>query len=121
MMGRLHPSADARRHSLSEDIMTKLHLLPPRNSQRNFIDRPALTNNVVALAKSAKVFGIQTTITTVGMESFSGHAYPELLAVFPEAPILGADEMGVDYAYAMAHKAPERVSHGPTLAPVRAL
>jgi hypothetical protein len=28
--------------------------------------------------------------------------------------------MGVDYAYTMVHKAPERVTHGPTLEPVAA-
>ena len=33
----------------------------------------------------------------------------------------GAYGMGVDYAYTMVHKAPERVSHGPTLAPVPAV
>lgn len=32
----------------------------------------------------------------------------------------GAYGMGVDYAYTMVHKAPERVDHGPTLAPVAA-
>jgi len=46
------------------------------------IDRQMLKNNVVALAKSAKVFKVPTTITTVETEGFSGHAYPELLAVF---------------------------------------
>jgi hypothetical protein len=32
----------------------------------------------------------------------------------------GAYGMGVDYAYTMVHKAPERGPHGPTLAPVKA-
>jgi nicotinamidase-related amidase len=32
----------------------------------------------------------------------------------------GAYGMGVDYAYTMVHKAPERVEHGPTLAPIAA-
>ena len=47
----------------------------------------------VALAKAAKVFEIPTTITTVETESFSGHTYPELLAVFPEAPLLERTSM----------------------------
>ena len=47
----------------------------------------------VALAKAAKVFGIPTTITTVETESFSGHTYPELLAVFPEHPLLERTSM----------------------------
>lgn len=84
----------------------KLEVLTPDNSQLIFIDhqpqmafgvqsidRQTLKNNVVALAKSAKVFNIPTTITTVETESFSGHTYPELLAVFPEAPLLERTSM----------------------------
>lgn len=222
----------------------KPELLTPANCQVIFIDhqpqmafgvqsmdRQTLKNNTVALAKSAKVFNIPTTITTVETEGFSGHTYPELLAVFPDHPLLertsmnswddqkvrdalakagrkkvvvsglwtevcnlsfafsamaeggyeiymvadasggtsveahdyamqrmiqagvapvtwqqvllewqrdwarrdtydaviaivkehsGAYGMGIDYAYTMVHKAPERVSHGPRLAPVAA-
>tara|TARA_R110000868_G_scaffold162903_3_gene394861 strand:- start:352749 stop:353492 length:744 start_codon:yes stop_codon:yes gene_type:complete len=57
------------------------------------IDRQVLKNNTVALAKAAKAFNIPTTITTVETESFSGHTYPELLAVFPENPILERTSM----------------------------
>jgi nicotinamidase-related amidase len=84
----------------------KLEMLTPQNSQLIFIDhqpqmafgvqsidRQTLKNNVVALAKSAKVFEIPTTITTVETESFSGYTYPELLAVFPDAPILERTSM----------------------------
>src|SRR3954463_1073934 len=79
----------------------KLEVLTPQNSQLIFIDhqpqmafgvqsidRQLLKNNVVALAKAAKVFRIPTTITTVETESFSGHTYPELLEVFPDQPLL---------------------------------
>lgn len=84
----------------------KLDVLTPENSQLIFIDqqpqmafgvqsidRQTLKNNVVALAKSAKIFGIPTTITTVETESFSGHTYPELLAVFPDHPLLERTSM----------------------------
>ena len=84
----------------------KLDLLTPTNCQIIFIDqqpqmafgvqsidRQVLKNNVVALAKAAKVFKIPTTITTVETESFSGHTYPELLAVFAEQPILERSSM----------------------------
>lgn len=86
--------------------MNKPELLTPENSQIIFIDhqpqmafgvqsidRQVLKNNTVALAKAAKVFGIPTTITTVETESFSGHTYPELLAVFPEHPLLERTSM----------------------------
>jgi nicotinamidase-related amidase len=84
----------------------KLKLLTAENSQLIFIDhqpqmafgvqsidRQMLKNNVVALAKSARVFEIPVTITTVETESFSGHTYPELLAVFPELPLLERTSM----------------------------
>ncbi|MDR0213043.1 MAG: hydrolase [Comamonas sp.] len=81
-------------------------VLTPQNSQIIFIDqqpqmafgvqsidRQALKNNVVGLAKAAKVFDIPTTITTVETEGFSGHTYPELLGVFPENKILERTSM----------------------------
>lgn len=83
-----------------------LEVLTPENSQIIFIDqqpqmafgvqsidRQTLKNNVVGLAKAAKVFNIPTTITTVETESFSGHTFPELLAVFPEHKILERTSM----------------------------
>ncbi len=84
----------------------KLDLLTPENSQLiiidqqpqmafgvQSIDRQTLKSNVVALAKTAKVFEVPTTITTVETESFSGHTYPEILAVFPNAPLLERSSM----------------------------
>lgn len=84
----------------------KLELLTPQNSQVIFIDqqpqmafgvqsidRQTLKNNVVGLARAAKVFDIPTVITTVETLSFSGHTYPELLEVFPEHPILERTSM----------------------------
>src|SRR6201991_3037955 len=84
----------------------KLEVLTPQNCQLIFIDhqpqmafgvqsmdRQALKNNVVALAKAAKIFDIPTTITTVETESFSGHTYPELLAVYPDHKILERTSM----------------------------
>ncbi|MEM9762740.1 MAG: hydrolase [Pseudomonadota bacterium] len=84
----------------------KLQVLTPENSQLIFIDhqpqmafgvasidRQSLKNNVVGLAKAAKLYEIPTTITTVETEAFSGHTYPELLGVFPEHPILERTSM----------------------------
>src|SRR6185369_4942919 len=83
-----------------------LEVLTPQNSQIIFIDqqpqmafgvqsidRQVLKNNVVALAKSAKVFNIPTTITSVETDGFSGNTYPELLAVFPEHKLLERSSM----------------------------
>jgi nicotinamidase-related amidase len=87
-------------------MSNSLELLTPQNSQLLFIDqlpqmafgvqsidRQTLKNNVVALAKAAQVFKVPTTITTVETESFSGHTYPELLAVFPQQKILERTSM----------------------------
>ena len=85
---------------------SKLEVLTPTNCQLIFIDhqpqmafgvqsidRQVLKNNTVALAKSAKVFDIPTIITTVETQGFSGPTYPELLDVFPAAPILERTSM----------------------------
>lgn len=84
----------------------KLEVLTPENSQLIFIDqqpqmafgvqsidRQTLKNNVVGLAKAAKIFDVPTTITTVETDSFSGHTFPELLEVFPDAPLLERTSM----------------------------
>ncbi|WP_296002341.1 hydrolase [Rugamonas sp.] len=84
----------------------KLEVLTPTNCQMIFIDqqpqmafgvqsmdRQALKNNTVALAKAAKAFNIPTIITTVETQAFSGHTYPELLDVFPGADILERSSM----------------------------
>lgn len=85
---------------------TALEQLTPENSILLFIDhqpqmafgvanidRQTLKNNVVALAKSAKVFDIPTIITTVETESFSGYTWPELTDVYPEADLLERTSM----------------------------
>jgi nicotinamidase-related amidase len=48
------------------------------------IDRQLLLNNVVGLAKAAKVFELPTVLTTVAAKTFSGELFPEVQAVFPD-------------------------------------
>ncbi len=87
-------------------MTTKPTLLTPENSQLiiidqqpqmafgvQSIDRQTLKNNVVAIAKAAKLFDVPTTITTVESDSFSGYTYPEILGVFPEHDILERTSM----------------------------
>ncbi|WP_059414197.1 hydrolase [Cupriavidus basilensis] len=84
----------------------KLEVLTPQNSQLIIIDhqpqmafgvqsmdRQALKNNVVGLAKAARIFNIPTTITTVESASFSGYTYPEILDVFPGHKLLERTSM----------------------------
>jgi nicotinamidase-related amidase len=102
----IRPRLSAITHREGPIMSPKLEVLTPNNCQIIFIDqqpqmafgvqsidRQVLKNNVVALAKAASIFGIPTTITTVETLSFSGHTFPELLAVFPDLPILERSSM----------------------------
>jgi len=75
----------------------KTELLTPKNSAVIFIDfqpqmvfgvasidRQTLFNNVMLLAKAAKIFKLPTILTTVETKSFSGNMWPQLLDLFPE-------------------------------------
>ncbi len=48
------------------------------------IDRQTLINNVVGLAKAAKIFSVPTILTTVAAKTFSGQLFPEIQEVFPD-------------------------------------
>lgn len=52
------------------------------------IDRQLLVNNVVLLAKCAKLYGVPTVLTAVETESFSGYIWPQLLDVFPGQEVI---------------------------------
>ncbi|MBI5115260.1 hydrolase [Candidatus Poribacteria bacterium] len=47
------------------------------------IDRQLLINNVVGLAKAARIFKAPVVLTTIAAESFSGPILPQLQEVFP--------------------------------------
>lgn len=51
------------------------------------IDRQSLKNNVVALAKAARLYGVPIIVTAVETEAFSGYIWPELLEVVQQQPI----------------------------------
>lgn len=74
----------------------KTELLNPQNSAVIFIDfqpqmvfgvasidRQTLFNNVMLLAKAAKIFNVPAILTTVETKSFSGNMWPQLLDIFP--------------------------------------
>lgn len=80
--------------------MSIRELLTPQNSTVIFIDhqpqmafgvtsidRQLLRSNVVALARTAKLFKVPTVVTAVESTSFSGYVWPELLAVLPGEPV----------------------------------
>ena len=47
------------------------------------IDRQLLINNVIGLAKAARIFKVPVILTTVETKGFSGYMWPQLLEVFP--------------------------------------
>jgi nicotinamidase-related amidase len=47
-------------------------------------ERTALLHNAQILAKTAKLFGVPTILTTIASETFSGHLVPEIQSVFPD-------------------------------------
>src|SRR5271156_4216712 len=86
--------------------MSKLEMLTPQNSAIALIDyQPAMYqgvqshdrivtfNNVQILAKTAKLFGIPTVISTVAKDSFSGPFMPEVLELFPEHEVIDRTSM----------------------------
>lgn len=86
--------------------MSKLDLLNPQNSTVIFIDfqpqmtfgvasidRQTLFNNVILLAKAAKIFRVPTILTTVETKSFSGNMWPQLLDIFPDNPVIERSSM----------------------------
>ncbi|QXE92686.1 hydrolase [Geomonas subterranea] len=86
--------------------MSKLDLLNPTNSAVIFIDfqpqmtfgvssidRQTLFNNVILLAKAARIFHVPTILTTVETKSFSGNMWPQLLDIFPDNDIIERSSM----------------------------
>lgn len=76
--------------------MSYTELINPQNSAVVFIDfqpqmvfgvasidRQTLFNNVLLLAKAAKIFKVPTILTMVESKSFSGYMWPQLLDLFP--------------------------------------
>jgi len=57
---------------------------PPMEFGVDNIDRKILFNNVLLLAKAAKIFKVPTVLTTVESKSFSGNMWPQLLDIFPD-------------------------------------
>lgn len=51
-------------------------------------DRLVVQHNSVILAKTAKLFGLPTVLSTVAAQSFSGPMAPEIIEVFPNLPLI---------------------------------
>jgi len=57
------------------------------------IDRQTLINNVVGLAKAAKVFNVPVILTAVESKSFSGNFWPQVTELFPNNQVIERSSM----------------------------
>jgi nicotinamidase-related amidase len=57
------------------------------------MDRQNLVNNVLILAKAAKIFHVPTILTAVRSKGFSGDIMPPLLDLFPDRPPIQRSSM----------------------------
>jgi nicotinamidase-related amidase len=51
-------------------------------------DRQSVIDKNVALAKTARIFGLPIVVSTVETTSFSGNFWPQLAAVLPDEPLI---------------------------------
>ena len=74
------------------------------------IDHQSLINNVVGLAKAARVFHIPVVLTAVESASFSGAIWPQLTTLFPEQQVVERSSMNSweDAGFVAAVKATKR-------------
>src|SRR5713226_7265043 len=47
-------------------------------------DRQTVINNVIAIAKGARIFDVPTVLSTVESKNFSGYIWPQLQAILPK-------------------------------------
>ena len=86
--------------------MSNLEMLNPENHAIALVDyQPAMYqgvqshdrlvtfNNVQVLAKTAKLFGVPTIVTSVAQDTFSGPFMPEVTSLFPEHTVIDRTSM----------------------------
>ena len=74
-------------------VLTMIDLQPQMLFGTASHDRQSIINNNVLLAKAAKVFGVPVVLTTVETRSFSGNMWPQIVAVYPDAPVIERSSM----------------------------
>lgn len=72
----------------SETALTLIDFQPAMFQGVESHDRLSLVHNVQILAKTAKLFGIPTVISTVAEKSFAGPFMPEVTSLFPENEVI---------------------------------
>ena len=65
-------------------VVTLIDLQPQMLFGVASLDRQAIINNNVALAKAARVFDMPVVLSTVETKGFSGYMWPQIQAIFPK-------------------------------------
>ena len=74
-------------------VVTLIDLQPQMLFGVSNFDRQSIINNNVALAKATKVFEVPIVLTSVETKSFSGNVWPQILAVYPQQPLIERSSM----------------------------
>ena len=103
------PDGSGRIHSLltpDNCVVTLIDHQPQMLFGVANFDRQTVINNTVGLAKATKLFNIPMVLSTVETKSFSGYIWPQLRAVYPDAPLYERTSMNAweDKPYVAAIK-----------------
>jgi nicotinamidase-related amidase len=81
-----HPGPRAAQQLLSPDncALLLVDIQPQMVFGVQSHDRQLVVNNAVALAKTAKAFGVPTVLTTITAQGFAGPMIPPIQALFPK-------------------------------------
>ncbi len=92
-MAKLNDRSEKGLLTHSNCVVTLIDLQPQMLFGVGNFDRQMVINNNVILAKASRVFGVPAVISTVETKSFSGNVWPQLLAVFPDEPLIERSTM----------------------------
>jgi nicotinamidase-related amidase len=87
-MSRLKPRSEKGLLTPDNCVVAFIDLQPQMLFAVANFDRQTVINNNVLLAKASRVFGVPAVISTVETRGFSGNVWPQLLAVFPDGPLI---------------------------------
>ncbi|MDB5985928.1 MAG: hydrolase [Nevskia sp.] len=74
-------------------VLAMIDLQPQMLFGVSNFDRQAIINNNLILAKASRVFDVPVVLSTVETKAFSGNIWPQMLAVFPQQPLIERSSM----------------------------
>lgn len=96
-----------------EIVLTLLDYQPAMYFGVQSHDRLSIVHNTIILAKTAKLFGVPTVLSTIAKDTFSGPFMREVIEVFPNEPIYDRTSINAwldaDYRKAIAATGRKRI------------